>query len=435
VSPLALRRYRAERLLRRDFHALRPVVLAGARRRLDALRVHVDEADLEACYAQAWHGLYATMLAGEPVASPGGWLTTVTVRRAIDDQRHEVAPPAAAERLGGGARPLTVARPADPQQRLDDLTRLREVFEALRGRLTERECAAASLCYLQGLPRAEAAQRMGISPRRMDKLMDGNGAGAPGVAAKVGELLACIRRDRWCEEQASLMRGYAFGLLDPRGERHRLAVMHQRECPGCRAYVASLRGLAATLPPVSLPWAAVAGGAAAATAGGSAAAGGGGWLLLGGSVTAKVAAGCLLAVGLGCLALTRPAGPPAPRHTAVAVPRPHRQAPTRGGAAAVAVAARGAVPWVPARGRAAGGSHSARAAHRTEHRAARASAVTPAARAGREFGLEASRPSPPPSAPPAPAPLRASAASAGSPPAGGSASGGSAGAEREFGVQ
>lgn len=304
MSPLALRRYRAERLLRRDFSTLRPGVLAQVARRLRALDVHLDEADLEACYAQAWHGLYATVLGGQEVATPTGWLVTVTVRRAIDDHRQRTAAPLPVR--------VTVAAPQpDPIDRVDDLDRLREVFEALRGRLSARECEAASLCYLQGLSRGEAAQRMGISRRRMDKLMDGMGAGVPGVASKVGVLLASIRGGRWCDEQASLMRGLAFGLLDPHGERYRLAVVHQRECPACRAYVASLRGLAAVLPPVSIPIPVVAGaavvGANGVAAAGGAGAAGGGWWILGGPLATKVAATCLLAfsLGAGCVVLTR----------------------------------------------------------------------------------------------------------------------------------
>ena len=50
------------------------------------------------------------------------------------------------------------------------------------------------------------------------------------------------------------MRGLAYGILDPNGERYRLALIHRSECPACRAYVVSLRGLAAVLPPVFLPW-------------------------------------------------------------------------------------------------------------------------------------------------------------------------------------
>ena len=59
---------------------------------------------------------------------------------------------------------------------------------------------------------------------------------------------------RYCAEQSSLMRGFAFGILDPAGERYALAMAHQRECPACRAHVLSLRGLASVLPPLPLPW-------------------------------------------------------------------------------------------------------------------------------------------------------------------------------------
>ena len=126
--------------------------------------------------------------------------------------------------------------------------------------LSERECEAASLCYLQGLSRAEAAERMGISEARMRKLMEGAGSGRPGVARKVGDLLDTIKAGGWCEQQSSLMRAFAFGVLDPQGERHALAVAHCRECPACRAHVASLRGLASVLPLPLLPGLALGGG-------------------------------------------------------------------------------------------------------------------------------------------------------------------------------
>jgi DNA-directed RNA polymerase specialized sigma24 family protein len=384
-----LRRYRAERLLRQEFGGLREEVLKSVRGRLRARGVHLDGGDLEACYAQAWQGLYAAIAAGEEIANPSGWLAVVTFRRAIDEHRgarsrgfgDATHPERAA--VGAGGAGLPSAEP-DFAAQLDDRARLRQLFEALRSRLSTRECEAASLCYLQGLTRAQAAARMGISEARMAKLMEGHGPDRPGVAGKVGELLEAIRGGEWCERQASLMRGFAFGILDPRGERYRLARLHQRECPACRAYVLSLRGLAAVLPPLPLPWALVSpthaagaktgagtkagaqasgsagvktgagvsagakagagvsagakagagvsagagakAGAGSAGAGGGAAAGtastgvgagalsasgaagvggaGGGWLLAGGSVGAKLAVGCLLALTVGCVAFT-----------------------------------------------------------------------------------------------------------------------------------
>jgi RNA polymerase sigma factor (sigma-70 family) len=250
----ALQRYRAERLLRKGFGELRSKVLAIVRSRLRAKGLTLDRSDLEACYAQAWHGLYAAVLDGETVESPEAWLVLVTFRRALDDLR-------SASRARPGERDDVATLAADAVAEpdiaadIDDRARLRSVFEAIRSRLSTRECEAASLCYLQGLSRAEAAARIGISERRMQKLMEGSGGTATGVAGKVGELLATIQAGGWCEQQSSLIRAYAFGILDRDGERHALAVAHTRECPACRAHVAALRGLASVLPPLPLAFA------------------------------------------------------------------------------------------------------------------------------------------------------------------------------------
>jgi DNA-directed RNA polymerase specialized sigma24 family protein len=355
VSTSTLRRYRAERLLRQEFGRLRDEVLSSVRGRLRARGVHLDGGDLEACYAQAWQGLYGAIAAGEEIANPGGWLTVVTFRRAIDEHRGarargfgslaRVEPTGVEREMAGAAAGTHVEHTArsepDFAAELDNRAKLRQLFEALRGRLSARECEAAALCYLQGLTRAQAAQGMGISEARMTKLMEGRGPGSPGVAGKVGELLEAISGGEWCEQQGSLMRGFAFGVLDPRGERYRLARLHQRECPACRAYVLSLRGLAAALPPLPPPWwlglqalstrtspthagagakagaGTGAGGIAASGAAGAGGAAGGGWLL-GGSVGAKLAVGCVLALSVGCVALTvapRHAGASHRRHT------------------------------------------------------------------------------------------------------------------------
>lgn len=394
MSPIGVRRYRAERLLRREFQAMRGRVLASVRARLRAAGVRLDPADLEACYAQAWHGLYTAMLEGHSaggaeIANPEGWLALVTYRRAIDEHRSRVRAGtgmgvgvgtgvgvgAGAGRADGGAheRDFDPGAPErDLASELDDRARLRQLMEGLRGRLAPRERQAAALCYLQGLSRADAAARMGISEARMCKLMDGSRPGTPGVAAKVGALLDTIRAGAYCAEQDSLMRGFAFGILDPGGERYALALAHQRGCPACRAHVRSLRGLAAVLPPLPLPLilgagagagvgvagaGGVAGGAGGAGAGagaagaGSAAGGmgsgvgagsgvgsgvgagsgmgagvgtgaaaglsgagvgagaGGGWLLAGGGLGAKLAVGCLVAVGVGASCVALSVGP------------------------------------------------------------------------------------------------------------------------------
>ncbi|HSZ05092.1 MAG TPA: sigma-70 family RNA polymerase sigma factor [Solirubrobacteraceae bacterium] len=413
MSPLSVRRYRAERLLRREFEGLRGRVLASVRRRLAASGVRLDQGDLDACYAQAWQGLYTAVLDGQQIANPAGWLVLVTFRRAIEEHRargrlHRAAPEI--ETANGMERATGAER--DFADELDDRARLRQLFEGLRGRLDGREREAATLCYLQGLSRAEAAARLGVSEARMRKLMEGQGPERPGVAGKVGALVDAIRDGSWCEQQGSLMRAFAYGILDPDGERYQLALMHSSQCPACRAYVASLRGLAAVLPPVFMPWGLGAGvlaragegmhasgaagtsGASGAASGGTGAglqagrglggalpasgaagaggAAGGGWLLGAGGFGAKLAVGCMLAlgVGAGCVALDggHRASPPGHR------PRHASQSRTHGTVLTYAADQLGD------RGAGAGGSAP---------EAGRASVpLTAAARASREFGPE-----------------------------------------------
>jgi RNA polymerase sigma factor (sigma-70 family) len=311
VTPLDLRRYRAERLLRKDFAGLRAKVLAVVRSQLGSKGITLDPADLDACYSQAWHGLYATLLDGEAVESPSAWLVLVTFRRAIDEHRSKRRVVV----LEGEDRRLypreSDASAQDLAAALDDRVRLRHLFEGMRASLSPREREAASLCYLQGLSRAQAAERMGVSEARMRKLMEGAGAGRPGVAGKLGELLETIKLGGWCEQQSSLMRAYAFGILDPEGERHARAVAHCRECPACRAHVASLRGLASVLPLPLLPKLA-SGGSVKANAGAK------GSSSLSSSLTAKLAvtAVVVLGAGYGVLGSRAPASAPARRPTA-----------------------------------------------------------------------------------------------------------------------
>src|ERR1700691_5210952 len=124
---------------------MRGRVLASVRARLRAAGVRLDGADLEACYSQAWHGLYTTMLNGDDVevANPEGWLVLVTYRRAIDEHRARVRTGAyAATPAGAGdgravdsAAPEPGAVERDLAGELDDRARLRQLMEGLRGPL------------------------------------------------------------------------------------------------------------------------------------------------------------------------------------------------------------------------------------------------------------------------------------------------------------
>src|ERR1700689_657548 len=147
MSPLTIRRYRAERLLRQEFDRLRAQVIANVRARLRARGVSLDPSDLEPCYALAGQGLSAVLLDGQLIDNPAGWLTLVTYRRAIDEHRSRMSAlrsqaehgdgPSAGERRGA---PVAFAcdgcHEGDLAAELHDRTQLRQLFEGLRGRLS-----------------------------------------------------------------------------------------------------------------------------------------------------------------------------------------------------------------------------------------------------------------------------------------------------------
>ena len=77
MSPLLLRRYRADRLLREQFELQRGRVIDSVSARLRRAGVALDRDDLEAAYAQAWQGLHAAVLDGQQIVNPVGWLAVV----------------------------------------------------------------------------------------------------------------------------------------------------------------------------------------------------------------------------------------------------------------------------------------------------------------------------------------------------------------------
>jgi RNA polymerase sigma factor (sigma-70 family) len=246
-----LRRRRADSIIRRDYEGLRRVVMSSVRGQLARKGVQLPDADLDAAYNVAWQGLYAQLLEGDEIKNLAGFLVTVTARRAIDEYRKlHVARRAEDVEVGDHGRDPDFA------ERLDDYTKLQHFIEGLKDRLDQRERQAVTLCYIQGLSRREAAQILGLSDKRMDKVMDG-------LASRIGDFVRAIESGLWCEERGSLMRAYALHILAPDGKRQVLAREHLAACSGCRAYVRSLRGLAAAMPPVALP----AGGGSTGSAG------------------------------------------------------------------------------------------------------------------------------------------------------------------------
>ncbi|MDA0139015.1 sigma-70 family RNA polymerase sigma factor, partial [Solirubrobacter deserti] len=249
------RRQRADAIVAQDYERLKPEVLSTLRGKLAARGLRLDDADLEASYNQAWHGVYTRLAAGEPIANRAGLVITIAERRALDEVR-ALHPD---RRAAVDDVELPMVEP-DLAERLDDHVRLGQFVEGLRERLTVREQQAAALCYVHAYTRRDAARVLGVSPRRMEKLMDG-------VSKKLGDLLGEIERGEWCDRRESLIRAYALGLLDTGGERRRLAAQHLEDCSACRYRVLRMRGLAAVTPPAAAVVAARRGGGSGAAPG------------------------------------------------------------------------------------------------------------------------------------------------------------------------
>ena len=255
---------KAEYLLERDYEKLKGPTLRALRAKLRSRRMHFDSADMEGFYNQAWHALYTKVQGGEKVEQIPGFLVQVAFFRAVDEYRRlHVADHADAEFVSAeGLEGITTGEDVDAL--LDDSRALREVREGMEDRLTPSEAAAATLCYFHGYSRAEAAEALGVNDRQIQRLMDA-------ASKKIGTIVDEIKAGAWCKSRESLIKAYALGILDPEGERHRMASAHLAECSACRRYVLALRGLAAATPPALLP---IALASAGVLGGGGAAVGG-----------------------------------------------------------------------------------------------------------------------------------------------------------------
>lgn len=277
---------RFERVIAEHYESLKPEVLATVRGKLAVDSLHPDPSDLEAAYNAAWHALYEqSRRHDDEVSNLGGWLATITYRRAIDDVRGARMKYRAPVAVGEGISHLGYEHDVDGE--IADRQRYHQWLMSVRLRLNAREQQAVGLCVLSEYSRRDASELMGIDIKRLDKIM---------VAAskKLGGLLEAINRGNWCEDQRSLIKAYALGLHEEGGERHELAVAHVMQCQACAAYVRSLRGLTVVVPAPALLAGAVGAGGAILGGAGTAAGGGGATLLSG--IGAKTVALCASAV-------------------------------------------------------------------------------------------------------------------------------------------
>ncbi|HEV3071834.1 MAG TPA: sigma-70 family RNA polymerase sigma factor [Solirubrobacteraceae bacterium] len=228
----------ADALASANLKRLEGDVIGVVRGRLMARKMRLDVSDLEEAYNIAWHGVCEQIKRGTKVRNLTGMLVEITFRRATDAYR--AAAPAQHVDVPVEERGADF----DIDQQIDDQVKLRRFIARLKGRLNEQERSAVSLTLIHGYTRPEAARRLGISPRRMEKIMDG-------ATLKIGAVVASIT-SRGCgdSEWTRMMRDYALGLLAEDHRDYARAQAHIESCDACRRYVLGLRGIAAITPPL-----------------------------------------------------------------------------------------------------------------------------------------------------------------------------------------
>jgi DNA-directed RNA polymerase specialized sigma24 family protein len=239
VHPLTLKRFGRQPsadIAQSKYDELEAEVTATVRGKLSARKMHVVEDDLEEAYNQAWHGVCEKIKAGEKIDNLTGMLVLVTWRRAVDIYRANH--PSEHEDVDVSERGVE----PDLAAEVDDREKLKRLFDRLKGRLNKREREAVSLCILHGYSRPEAAKLLNVPEPALQKVMDG-------AMKKIGGIVASLSARGCGDEDAELIRAYAFSAIDDDREYKRAAA-HVEQCASCRRYVRGLQGLAAILPPV-----------------------------------------------------------------------------------------------------------------------------------------------------------------------------------------
>lgn len=247
----------ADDLIADEYERFRAEIVRTVSGKLSAAGVHATVDDLGPAYNEAWHALYMKLAAGEEIENRKGFLVTVTHRRALSEHRaHHPGKFASEEELENAGVEI------DLDAQLDAEIQLKQITEGFRDKLNQREFEAATLCHLHGYSRPEAAQAIGVEPKRMEKIMDG-------ASSQISAVIGRVKSGTHCQEMDSVVRAFAVGILEPEGDRYKLAESHLDFCGACRRHVLIARGLAAAAPPFPALIAAVAATGAAGTAGGS----------------------------------------------------------------------------------------------------------------------------------------------------------------------
>lgn len=221
--------------LEREYEAHRGAVLAMMRSEFPRLEDH------EEYYQQAWTELLERLATGEEVQHRRALLKKIAWRRAVDARRRG--------RWTDASDPAIVARAViDETLTPEEQVQLRLDGEALRlivESLDERQATVLKLRFDQHLTASEIQRRLGLSPKRLEKI----------VTAAYKQIAAQLETDgvedsRWRRHQRSLLLACEVGIASPK--QRRLAKDMLDRDAGCRAMLremrAALNDVAAVLP-------------------------------------------------------------------------------------------------------------------------------------------------------------------------------------------
>jgi len=293
--------------------------------------------DAEDALQDVFMRAYSSLRSNDRPLSLRAWLYRVAHNRCIDHLRKPMPQPI--DLFDTSRKPLH--DPIAESERREDLQQL---IADVR-RLPDQQRSALLMREIDGLTYAELGAALGVTLPAVKSLL---------VRARIGLVEAHEARDTACPEiRLDLAASFDRGV-----RASGLARRHLRDCPGCLAYRAQLRGVSKglnALTPAGPGLASAgmkllglggAGSASAASAGGGAAAGSGALVAAGGGTMAKVAAAvCCAALTAGGAAevrdvMTKPkASAAGSNHGAAQGPAPQ----VRGGAPPSAVGSSQAV--------------------------------------------------------------------------------------------
>jgi RNA polymerase sigma factor (sigma-70 family) len=218
-------------LRRQDGDAHRTEVLRNLRARF---RPPPSEATLDDAYQEAWVALLQFRRAGQEPHNVGGWLFRVAERHVIGEFRR------ACRRSTTPLDDVDAVSSCDLVEDVHERWNRRLTVDCLRRHFDPVEQQVLLLTYGVGWSRARVAEELGVSPKRLKKLLDGHDK-RDGLRNRAEPHLRALVDGRLCETYESLIAAWQLGWFSPGTRRDIDARAHLRACPSCR--MASVRVL------------------------------------------------------------------------------------------------------------------------------------------------------------------------------------------------